>query len=899
MATEEVGNLAVKISMDQTGFQNGISGINRQLKVVQSEFQAAGSRIRDFGSSTEGLKLKADSLSRQLDLQRQKVKALEQAFQTSSEQKGKDAKATQELEIKLNKARTALGQMEDALAKTNKQLKTKGWSDLSKSLDDASKKMKSVGDGFSNVGKTLSTSVTLPLAGAGTAATKLAMDAVESENLFDVSMGDMAESARKWSEDISKSLGLNSYAVRQNVGTFNVMLTSMGQSKAAALEMSEGLTQLAYDMASFYNLKPEEAFEKLKSGISGETEPLKSLGILINDTQVKTYALTNGIIKQGQEMLDSQKIQARYALIMQSTSKAQGDLARTMDSPTNQLRTMKEQVTQIGIQFGQILIPMVQKLITAIKPLLDSFMKLTPAQQELIVKIGLIAAAIDPVILIIGKLITAVGAIAGAFSAASGAIATAGGFAAVATGPIGITIAAISAIAAGAFLVIKNWGPVSGFFKNLWNDVSSWTVTAWNNIKNFFTGIWDWLKSFFTNWGPEILAVTAPFIGIPLFIFQHWEQIKELLSGLWEGIKSAAKTAWNGIVNVILSVINPFIHTALNIWSSMKDGITSIMRGLKEVLNGIWTVIKNIFLGAVLLIIDLCTGNFTKLKEDASRIFENLKNALKQIWEGIKLIFTGSLKAIAGFWTTTWEGIKNATITIWNTITTAAVVAFDALKNGVTAICNDIKNGVVGIWITIVDFFKSLPKILYDLAVSMFTSMKKGVENTVASVKNAVVNGITTAVDWIKALPGQALEWGSDFINGFKKGILNAIDSLIGTIKNVAENIRSYLHFSTPDIGPLADYETWMPDFMAGLASGIEKSKGLVTNAVNGLAFDMNVNMRNGTSGIRNTVPMAASAGITVINHGTIVGRNGMDEFADIISKKIAGRYGLSTGGRW
>ena len=102
----------------------------------------------------------------------------------------------------------------------------------------------------------------------------MAMDAVESENLFEVAMGSMAGDARKWSEETSKALGLNAYNVRKNVATYNSMLTSMGLTAQESLKISEGLTQLSYDMASFYNLKPEDAFEKLKSGISGEAEPL-------------------------------------------------------------------------------------------------------------------------------------------------------------------------------------------------------------------------------------------------------------------------------------------------------------------------------------------------------------------------------------------------------------------------------------------------------------------------------------------------------------------------------------------------------------------------------------------------------------------------------------------------
>ena len=108
----------------------------------------------------------------------------------------------------------------------------------------------------------------------GKDAIKMANDAIESEQLFSVSMGKMESSARAWSESMSASLGLNAYDLRKNVGMLNVMFGSMGLGEQEAYDMSTSMVQLANDMASFYNLDTEEAFDKLRAGITGETEPL-------------------------------------------------------------------------------------------------------------------------------------------------------------------------------------------------------------------------------------------------------------------------------------------------------------------------------------------------------------------------------------------------------------------------------------------------------------------------------------------------------------------------------------------------------------------------------------------------------------------------------------------------
>ena len=219
-----------RVGLDDNGFQEGVSRIQRSLKVVQSEFVAASSKLGDFGKSTEGLRLKSDTLNKQLELQSDKVSALTRSYEESVAQKGADAKATENLKIKLNYATAELGKMQSELKQTTSELnlKSSAWYKLSQSMDKAGEKMKAVGEKISSVGTKLSAAVTLPILGIGTAATKMAMDAVESENLFEVAMGAMAGDARKWSEETSKSLGLNSYNVRKNVATYNAMLTSMG-----------------------------------------------------------------------------------------------------------------------------------------------------------------------------------------------------------------------------------------------------------------------------------------------------------------------------------------------------------------------------------------------------------------------------------------------------------------------------------------------------------------------------------------------------------------------------------------------------------------------------------------------------------------------------------------------
>jgi len=280
-----------------------------------------------------------------------------------------------------------------------------------------------VGQRLEKAGTVMTVGITVPFALAARAATRLAADAVESENLFKESMGRMADAARSWSTEISAALGLNSYEVRKNVGTFNVMLHSMGLVDEQAFEMSKTMTELAYDMTSFYNLDPSTAFEKLRSGLAGQVRPLRDLGINIDDATVKQWAMTHGMVKTGQEMTYQQKVIARYNLILEQTAAAQGDLARTIDSPANRLRVLKARTEEAAISFGQLLLPVVSRAAEVLKTAVDWFNSLDEAEKRVFGSAVLVAAAMGPVLLVSGKLLQSVVVLGAAKRALAGLIA--------------------------------------------------------------------------------------------------------------------------------------------------------------------------------------------------------------------------------------------------------------------------------------------------------------------------------------------------------------------------------------------------------------------------------------------------------------------------------------------
>lgn len=179
----------------------------------------------------------------------------------------------------------------------------------------------------------------------------------ENMNLFTVAMGKYAESALEYGETVSEVLGIDLSDWIRNQGVFDTLLTGFGDTADRAALMSKNLTQLGYDLSSFFNISVEDSMQKLQSGISGELEPLRRLGYDLSQARLEAVALSLGIDKSVSSMTQAEKAELRYYAIMTQVTTAQGDLARTLEAPANQLRILKAQVEMAGRAIGNIFIP--------------------------------------------------------------------------------------------------------------------------------------------------------------------------------------------------------------------------------------------------------------------------------------------------------------------------------------------------------------------------------------------------------------------------------------------------------------------------------------------------------------------------------------------------------------
>ena len=288
-----------------------------------------------------------------------------------------------ELEIKSNSTKAVKGI--DALTQSLAKLKeaTKGGiglSSVAKDMDkvsSSSKKAKTSFEGFkkttqgvsdTNKKATSSFSELYAKMKVGVAAVKMvgkalwsaidnSNDYIENVNLFNVAMGEYASGAMDYAESVSNAMGIDTSDWIRAQGVFMTLSTGFGVASDRANTMSRNLTQLGYDLSSFFNISTEDAMQKLQSGLSGELEPLRRLGYDLSQAKLEATALELGIDKSVSSMTQAEKAQLRYYAIMTQVTSAQGDMARTLDDPANQLRVLKAEFSMATREIGNAFIP--------------------------------------------------------------------------------------------------------------------------------------------------------------------------------------------------------------------------------------------------------------------------------------------------------------------------------------------------------------------------------------------------------------------------------------------------------------------------------------------------------------------------------------------------------------
>ena len=688
-----------------------------------------------------------------------------------------------------------------------------------------------------------------------------------------------ADKAQQAYNDAVSKYGAESTEASNAAATLEIKQTELTTANETLTQLQEGTTEnvrlynkaLQNEDGSMKTLR--ETMDFLRETMGGMTEAEQTqaaTAIFGKEAMSGMLAIINSSDKDYQKLIKN----------IDNCDGAAENMAETMqDNLSGQITALQSALQELAIAFGEILMPYIRKAVSVIQDFVKKLNGMSEGQKKIVATIALIVAAIGPLLITIGKVATGISAITGLFSKMKtitnivsiiGKIkgALSGLLAVIPGGWIGVLVAgAIAGLVAlytkcewfrdGVNAVVQK---IASFFTETipqaWSalmeflsGVPAWWSGIWQRVLDFFVGIWNEIITFFTVTIPQAWnSVVTFFTGIPAWWSGIWQQVSDFFTSIWETMMQNP-------------VISGVVTTITTLWQNAVTTMQGIWQGLVTIAQGAWELLKNTILAPVLLLIDLVTGNFETLKTDASNIWTNIQNAAKTIWSGIKQVVSSLAQGLVTAVTTMFTGFKDTISRIWNAALQAASNAWNSIKDFVTSNAQNLKErasesiqnlkenagtywenirtNTLETWQRIKETVVDYARNMKERTVDIFNNVVTGISGALSGVYQAVVNGFSGAISYITNLPGQAVRWGQDFVNGIANGIRNCMGNVTKAVSSVADTIKSWLHFSRPDVGPLHYYEEWMPDFMKGLAEGIKKSKSLVADAMKDVQMSM------------------------------------------------------------
>ncbi|MDA1478358.1 phage tail protein [Bacillus changyiensis] len=438
----------------------------------------------------------------------------------------------------------------------------------------------------------------------------------------------------------------------------------------------------------------------------------------------------------------------------------------------------------------------------------------------------------------------------------------------------------VAAIAAAAFLIIKNWDAVSAFFIDLWNGIKENSISIWNSITNFLSGIWSkvvdvasttWggVTQFFLNlwtgitttaqmaWTNFMNIIQPIWLGIVAVFGPTFNVIVTTLSSIWNTISSTVSSVWGAIKNTLIGVVTSIVDGVKNHFSILSSTLSGIWNGISSIAKGVWDLIKNAILGPVLLVIDLVQGDFKGFASHLKQIWQNISKAGKQIWNGIKTVIsslvTGLVDVIKNSWNTAkrltssvfngissivksiWNGIKSLVSTVVRGVLNVVKTSWNTIKSVTSYVFNTVRSVISSVWNRIRSIVGSVTRTVWTTVKNNFNNMKEAVSTIMTKVKDTIKRLWNNAVKFLKGI--NLFNIGEDIIQGLIDGIGNMATAVWRKVGEITDGIKSKIQWLLGIHSP----SRWMRDNVgkmipAGVAVGIEKAGSLVSKATQKVA---------------------------------------------------------------
>ena len=477
---------------------------------------------------------------------------------------------------------------------------------------------------------------------------------------------------------------------------------------------------------------------------------------------------------------------------------------------------LKARITEVAVEIGEMLMPYLEKGMSKIEEWVAAWKNLSDEQKENILKMAAFAAAIGPVLLVVGKLIASIGSIV-----------TVGG---KLVGGIGKLLTLVKGVSSAGSLL-------STIFTALGGPIGI-VVAAIAALAAGFAYLYNTNEEFRAS------------------IQQIVSTLQNNLAGAFEKIKPALaslKEAFDGL----MTALAPVFELIFRYIAGVVNGIASAAGPIIETVTNIIQFITNIIQAFIAL-----------FKGDFEGFFSYLYDAFNNWVMGMLSFIESFIQFVLGFFAMFGVNLQASFTTMWANVKTTVSEALAFLKLAITTTWNYIKTWLSTTLTNIKTKFEEI-----------FDKIKTAITERIEGAKNAIVEGMEAAADYIKSLPQKFYDWGKDMVQNLIDGIQSKIDALKAKVSQLAGMISSYIHFSEPDVGPLSNFHTYMPDMIDELVNGINQGIPQVAQAMNGLAQNMvpQVNAQGMANNSTNTFN---------INVYGAQGQN-VSELADVIEQRI------------
>lgn len=357
-------NIGPRIGIDgEAEYRKQLNNIIQQAKTLDSEMRAVTSSFDKNTSAQEKNKKTGEVLQKQIAVQERRIDELRKGLAAAADKYGENATETLKWREALNDATTSLNRMQNGMSSAEKTSTTFGSVLKANLLSDV------IMSGLRSLGNLLQDAAR-KFADFVKEGISYASDLEEVQNVIDVTFGDSADAINEFSRNAINQFGMSELSAKQFAGQLGSILKSAGVTGDALVEMSTNLVGLAGDMASFHNISLEDALSKIRSGLVGETEPLRQLGINMTVAELQAYALSKGIDESVSSMSQLDKTMLIYQYMLENTADVQGDFMRTNDSFSNQQKVLSENWKSLGASIGKSFLPYLTEAQTALNQLL-------------------------------------------------------------------------------------------------------------------------------------------------------------------------------------------------------------------------------------------------------------------------------------------------------------------------------------------------------------------------------------------------------------------------------------------------------------------------------------------------------------------------------------------------